>query len=81
MGIFWDAKNDVIKFKIDLKDQPVTRQSMLSVNSSIYDPLELTCHFSCKEEGFFKVCVKSSIVGIKWFLTTSVKNGKHGKTV
>ena len=25
MGIFWDAENDVIKCKIDLKDQPMTR--------------------------------------------------------
>ena len=25
LGIFWDAENDVIKFKIDLKDQPMTR--------------------------------------------------------
>ena len=45
MGIFWDAENDIIKFKIDLKDQPVTRQGMLSVINSIYDPLMLACPF------------------------------------
>ena len=45
LGIFWDADNDIIKFKIDLKDQPMTRQGMLSVISSIYDPLGLTCPF------------------------------------
>ena len=45
MGIFWDAENDVIKFKIDLKDQPLTRQGMLSVISSIYVPLGLACPF------------------------------------
>ena len=35
LGIFWDAENDVIKFKIDLKDQPMTRRGMLSVICSI----------------------------------------------
>ena len=45
LGIFWDAENDVIKFKIDLKDQPMTRRGMLSVISSIYDPLGLACPF------------------------------------
>ena len=45
LGIFWDAENDVIKFKIDLKDQPRTRRGMLSVISAIYDPLGLACPF------------------------------------
>ena len=44
LGIFWDAENDVIKFKIDLEDQSMTRQRMLSVNSS-HDPLGLACLF------------------------------------
>ena len=45
LGIFWDAENDVIKFKIDLKHQPMTRRGMLSIISSIYDPLGLACTF------------------------------------
>ena len=45
LRIFWGAKNDVIKFKIDLKDQPMTRRGMLSVISSIYDALGLACPF------------------------------------
>ena len=45
LGILWDAENDVIKFKIDLKDKPMKRRGMLSVISSIYDPLGLTCSF------------------------------------
>ena len=45
LGIFWDAEKDVIKFKIYLKDQPVTRRGMLSVISLIYDPLGLACPF------------------------------------
>ena len=37
--------NDVIKSKIGLKDQPLTKPGMLSVISSIYDPLGLACPF------------------------------------
>ena len=39
LEIFWDAENDVIKFKIDLNDQPMKRRDIYSVISSIYDPL------------------------------------------
>ena len=45
LSIFWDAENDVITFKIDLKDQPVIRQGVLYVISSIYDHLGLACSF------------------------------------
>ena len=43
--MFSDAKNDVIKFKINLKDQPMRRGGMLSVINSICDPLGLACPF------------------------------------
>ena len=81
LGIFWDAENGVIKFKIDLKYQPMTRRGMLLSLVQYMILLGWHAHFSCKEEGFFKVCVKSCMVGMKWFLTTSAKNGKHGKAV
>ena len=45
MGIFWDAENDLTKFMIDLKDQPMTRRGIVSVISSIYDPFGLACPF------------------------------------
>ena len=44
LGIFWDAENDVIIFKIDLKDKPLTRQGMLSVQCMIL--LGWHAHFS-----------------------------------
>ena len=56
LGIFWDAENDVIKFKIDLKDQQMTRRGMLSVIVIQYMILlGWHTHFSCKEEAIFKV--------------------------
>ena len=63
LGVFWDAENDVIKFKIDLKDQPMTRQGMLSVISSTYDPLGLACPFLLQGslKDFEKICVRRCI--------------------
>ena len=43
--IFLDAKNDVLKFNIDLKDQSMTRRGMLFVICLIYDPLGLAWSF------------------------------------
>ena len=52
----------------------MTRRGILSVISYIYMILlDWHAYFSCKEEAFFKVFVKSCIVGMKWFLTTSAK--------
>ena len=35
LGIFWDAENDAIKFKIDSKDQPMTASFLSLVQSMI----------------------------------------------
>ena len=78
LGIFWDAENDVIKFKIDLKDQPMT--SFLSLVQYMI-LLGWHPHFSCEEKDLFKVCIKSWMFKMKWILKTPVKNGKHGKSL
>lgn len=38
-GIQWDVKSDHFQNHVSLKDQPATRQSVLSVVASLYDPL------------------------------------------
>ncbi|KAL9986303.1 hypothetical protein ACROYT_G000434 [Oculina patagonica] len=38
-GIQWDVQSDTFRFKIVVKDRPPTRRGILSVISSIYDPL------------------------------------------
>ena len=38
-GILWDVHSDRFRFKIVVKDRPPTRRGILSVISSIYDPL------------------------------------------
>ena len=39
LGVQWCVQSDVFKFKILLKDRPLTRRGILSAVSSVYDPL------------------------------------------
>lgn len=39
MGVHWCIESDTFQFKITIKDRPFTRRGLLSVISSIYDPL------------------------------------------
>lgn len=39
LGVQWCVKSDALKFKISIQDRPLTCRGILSVVSSIYDPL------------------------------------------
>ncbi|KAL4008509.1 hypothetical protein ACER0C_002361 [Sarotherodon galilaeus] len=39
LGVQWCVESDVFKFRITLRDRPLTRHGILSVVSSVYDPL------------------------------------------
>ena len=39
LGLKWDMGSDKFTFKVDLKDKPNTRRGILSLTSSVYDPL------------------------------------------
>ena len=39
LGVYYDKENNIFRFKIVLKDKPMTRRGMLSIISSIFDPL------------------------------------------
>ncbi|KAK7938715.1 hypothetical protein WMY93_002041 [Mugilogobius chulae] len=39
LGVQWCVQSDSFKFKITLKNRPLTRRGILSVISSVYDPL------------------------------------------
>lgn len=41
LGVHWDVTKDEIKFKVSLSNRPLTRRGILSVVSSIFDPLGL----------------------------------------
>ncbi|PFX17955.1 hypothetical protein AWC38_SpisGene17711 [Stylophora pistillata] len=39
LGLHWDMESDKFLFKVALKDRPNTRRGILSLSSSVYDPL------------------------------------------
>ena len=39
LGLHWDMESDKFIFKVALKDRPSTRRGILSLTSSVYDPL------------------------------------------
>ena len=41
LGVHWCIESDTLKFRIELKDKPLSRRGILSTVSSIYDPLGL----------------------------------------
>ncbi|KAK3727738.1 hypothetical protein QZH41_005197 [Actinostola sp. cb2023] len=45
LGVEWCIESDTFRFRITLKDKPLTRRGILSTVSSIYDPLGLAAPF------------------------------------
>ena len=39
LGVYWHVHDDTFGFSIQIKDKPVTRRGILSVTSSVFDPL------------------------------------------
>ena len=39
LGLLWCVESDSFKFKMEVKQQALTRRGMLSITSSVYDPL------------------------------------------
>ncbi|XP_033115385.1 uncharacterized protein LOC117115625 [Anneissia japonica] len=39
LGIVWCVQNDTFRFRVEMKDVPLTRRGILSTICSIYDPL------------------------------------------
>ena len=45
LGIYWNTEENNIGFEVRLKEKPNTKRGMLSMVSSIYDPLGLVSPF------------------------------------
>ena len=41
LGVQWCVESDSLQFRVELKDQPLTRRGILSTVSSVFDPLGL----------------------------------------
>ena len=56
LGVLWNVENDTLGFKVNLKEKPLTRRGVLSVLSSIYDPLGFGAPFLKGNRIIQKVC-------------------------
>lgn len=45
LGVLWNISSDEFGFKINVKDKPATRRGILSIVSSVYDPLGFASPF------------------------------------
>jgi len=61
LGVLWDTEHDEFGFRIKIKTRPSTRRGLLSILSSVYDPLGL---------------VSPVILQAKKILQTASKSGK-----
>ncbi|XP_071093299.1 uncharacterized protein [Haliotis cracherodii] len=50
-GVHWCVESDTFKFRIAIKDKPVTRRGILSTVSSIYEPLGFAGPYVLKAKG------------------------------
>ena len=63
LGITWNASDDTLHFSVDLPKKPPTRRGILSMVSSLYDPLGLLSPFTLKGKCILKqLCCD----GISW---------------
>lgn len=62
LGMQWLTEHDAFRFNIDIKFHPTTRDGILSVVSSLYDPLG--SFLFCKANVFSKSCVVEVLDGL-----------------
>ena len=63
LGVRWNVENDTLGIKINLKEKPLTRRGVLSVLSSIYDPLGFGAPFLLKGK---QIIQKLCQLNLKW---------------
>ena len=63
LGVLWITEDDAFGIKVALKSKPMTRRGVLSVLSSVCDPLGFGARFSLKGKQILqKLCQQ----GLKW---------------
>ena len=63
LGVRWNVQADTFRFKIGSKEKPATRRGILSIVSSIYDPLGFASPCILPAKGILQnLCLK----GLRW---------------
>ena len=78
LGVYLQTENNIFRFKIVLKDKPMTRMGTLSVISSIFDPLGLAAPRTLRGKTILQLFAKMKLVGMELHLITSLENSSFG---
>ena len=46
LGVYWNIESDCFSYKMTMQDKSLTKRGLLSVVSSVYDPLGFVCPFT-----------------------------------
>ncbi|XP_045161949.2 uncharacterized protein LOC123526762 [Mercenaria mercenaria] len=63
LGVQWNVESDMFCFKVHLKERPLTRRGMLSMISSVYDPLGFLAPFMLQAKNLLKDLCR---LGLGW---------------
>ena len=82
LGVYWDLKSDAFTFQVALKKKPFTRQGVLSVTNSLYDPLGLTAPVIIKGKQLLRSLTTelSASQPNTWVSRSPQKANMYGKT-
>lgn len=78
LGVQWCVESDVFKFRITLRDRPLTRRGILSVVSSVYDPLGMLAPVILNAKKILQNCVVKRLDGMMHYPIQLYRNGLFG---
>ena len=65
LGIKWNIEKDKLEFKVKLKEKPMSRRVMLSIISSICEPIWLVSSYLLKGKKYSRICAMTLWAGMK----------------
>ena len=74
LGVQWCVESDTFRFRITNKDEPLTGRGILSIVSSIYDPLGLAAPFTLRAKKLLQDLCKDEKLGWDDELTEPYRN-------
>ena len=81
LGVLWDVENDMFIFRVNLKEKPGTRRGMLSILSSIFDPLGLVSPFVLKGRKILQQLCEQNIKWDEPVDEPAVESWEYGKLI
>ncbi len=61
LGIYWDVKSDIFTFKVSPKNKPLTKRGVLSMTSSLYDPIGFVSPFVLAAKRIVQECFRRNM--------------------